>query len=358
MTLISLIILPLIVSFMTSYLSTPWVIKFATRFNLIDDPKVNKHPKVLHKRPIPRAGGLATFIGVLAGIVFFLPLDKHIVAIAIGALIIVVLGILDDKYNIHPLLRLIAMTLAALIPIASGIGIAFATSPLGGLIDLSYPRFEFFLMGEERSIWILSDIFALFWIVFMMNILNMGAKGIQGQLPGVTAIAATTIVLLSTKFTADITEWPVMILAVITTGAYLGFLPWNFFPQKIMPGFAGSTLAGYLLAVLSILSTAKVGTLLIVLGIPIVDTLYTIFRRIASGKSPFWGDRGHLHHKLLDSGLSQKQVVYFYWATTCLLGALALNLNASHKLYTIIGITIFTGGLLLFLTHKPKNVNN
>ena len=146
-----------------------------------------------------------------------------------------------------------------------------------------------------------------------------------------------------------------IILAVITAGAFLGFLPWNFFPQKIMPGFSGSSLAGYLLGVLSILSTTKVGILLVVLGVPLVDSGYTIVRRIAAGKSPVWGDRSHLHHRLLDSGLSKKQVAYFYWFVTAILGALALNLNTSSKLYTIVGVTILVGGLILWLTYRPKS---
>ena len=182
----------------------------------------------------------------------------------------------------------------------------------------------------------------------------MGAKGIDGQLPGVAAIAAITIAALSLKFSADITQWPVIILAAITAGAFLGFLPWNFYPQKIMPGYSGSILAGYLLAILSILSTTKVGTLMVVLGIPLVDTGYTIVRRIMAGESPVWGDRKHLHHKLLDAGLSKKQVVYLYWASTALLGVLALYLNTSTKFYTIIGVAILIGGLLLWLTYRPK----
>ena len=131
-------------------------------------------------------------------------------------------------------------------------------------------------------------------------------------------------------------------------------MPPHFYPQKIMPGFSGSSLAGYMLAVLAILSTAKVGTLLVALGVPIIDTGYTVIRRVASGKSPVWGDRGHLHHKLLDAGLSKRQISYFYWATTALLGIIALNLNASDKLYTIIGIAIIIGALLLWLTYRPK----
>lgn len=121
-----------------------------------------------------------------------------------------------------------------------------------------------------------------------------------------------------------------------------------------MPGYGGSTLAGYLLAVLSILSTTKVGTLIVVLGVPLIDTGYTIIRRIASHKSPVWGDRGHLHHRLLDAGLTKAQVAAFYWLITALLGFLALNLNTTNKIYTMIGIAALLGGLIIWLTKNSK----
>jgi len=234
--------------------------------------------------------------------------------------------------------------LAALIPISSGIGISFLTNPLGGIIDLSNP--------------IISDIFALVWIVFMMNMLNMGAKGIDGQLSGVTVIAALTITALSFTYSADITQWSVIILTATLTGSFLGFFPWHKFPQKIMPGYGGATLAGYMLAIASILSTTKVGTLVVVLGIPLIDTGYTILRRILTGKSPVWGDRGHLHHKLLDLGLSKRGVSYFYWITTALLGIMSLYLRSTYKLYTMVGIAILLGGFLLWLTQKNKKGKN
>lgn len=163
-------------------------------------------------------------------------------------------------------------------------------------------------------------------------------------------------ICLSLKFSADITQWPVIILAAITAGAFLGFLPWHIFPQKIMPGYGGSTLAGYMLGVLSILATAKVGLLLVVLGVPIIDTVYTIIRRIMHGKSPVWGDRGHLHHRLLDIGLTKGQVAIFYWGITAILGVIALNLNTTSKIYTMIGIAVALGGLIIWLIHLPKKI--
>ncbi len=349
-----LAILPGLVSLIIAYFSTPLVIKFAGKLGIIVDPQKEKHPKVIHTYPVPKGGGLVIFTAILITSLLFLPLDKHLRGILAGAIVLAIMGILDDKYDLHPYLRLFIGFLAAGLPIIAGIGIAFISNPFNGIIDLSHPQISFELLGEIRSIWIISDVFALFWIVFMMNMLNMGAKGIDGQLPGISAIAAIAIAVLSLKFSADITQWPVIILAAITAGGFLGFLPWNFYPQKIMPGYGASTLAGYMLAILAILSTAKVGALMVVLGVPLVDTGYTIVRRILARKSPFWGDRQHLHHKLLDAGLSKKRVVLLYWLATALLGILAVYLKTFSKLYTISGIIIFVGGLLVWLTYRPK----
>lgn len=355
MELRNLFLLPWLIAAVVAFLTTPLAIIFAKKIGIIDDPKKNKHPKVIHTYPTPRGGGIPIFIALVGTSIFFLPLDKQIIGILIGALILVVMGILDDKYNLNPYVRLLVGFIAAAAPIAAGIGISFITNPFGGIINLSHPQINFSLFGQTHSIWVLSDLFAIFWITFLMNIVNMGAKGVDGQLSGVTVIAALTIAFLSLRFSADITQWPVIILAAITAGAYLGFLPWHVFPQKIMPGYSGSTLAGYLLAILSILSTTKVGALVVVLGVPLIDTGYTIVRRILQGKSPVWGDRGHLHHRLLDAGLSKAQVAIFYWMFTALLGFLALNLNTASKIYTMVGITLLLGGLILWLTYKPKN---
>jgi len=349
-----LALIPGLVSAAISFLVTPLIIKFAYKIGIIDNPKKNKHPKVIHTYPTPRGGGLAIYLAVLISCLIFIPIDKHLVGILIGATVVTIMGILDDKYNLNPYLRLTIGLLAAMAPIAVGIGIAFISNPAGGIIDLSNPRINFFLLGEQRSIWIISDLFALFWIVFMMNMLNMGAKGVDGQLTGVAAIAAITISLLSLQFSADITQWPVIILAAVTAGAFIGFTPWSFYPQKIMPSYGGATLAGFLLAVLSILSTTKVGVMIVALSVPLIDTGYTIIRRIASGKSPVWGDRGHLHHRLLNLGWGKRRVAIFYWAITATLGLLSLYLNTKSKLYTIIGIAILLGGLILWLTYKPK----
>lgn len=338
--IINILFYPLSISVLIAYFITPIVIKYSKKMGIIDDPKKSNHPKTIHTTPTPRGGGIPIFAAILISSLIFIPLDKHLLSILIGAFLIFVMGYFDDKYNLNPYLRLVIGIVAALIPILSGIGINFLTNPLGGIVDLSNP--------------IVSDIFALLWIVFMMNVINMGAKGIDGQLSGVSVISALTIAALSSIYSADITQWPVIALSAITAGAFLGFLPWHKYPQKIMPGYGASTLAGYMLAISSILSTTKVGTLIVVLGVPLIDTGYVILRRIMSGKSPVWGDRGHLHHRLLDSGLSKQQVTQIYWSATAVLGILALNLNSTYKFYTIIGVGLVLGGLILWLTYRSK----
>lgn len=344
------IALPFLISFIVSFLVTPITIKIYRKFGWLDDPKKSKHPKVVHKYPVPRGGGIPIFFSLLLVTLIFLPIDKHLFGILLGGFLIFIIGILDDLFDLNPYLRLGVGFLAAALVVAVGIGIPFITNPLGGIIKLNQPQIAFFLFGKTRTIWILADLFALIWITWCMNFINW-SKGIDGQLPGIVVVAALTIGILSLKFNADITQWPVIILALITAGAYLGFLPFNFYPQKIMPGYGAGALAGYLLAVLTILSTTKVGTGMIVLAIPMIDAIYTILRRIKRGRSPVWGDKGHLHHKLMDLGWGKRKIAIFYWLITGLFGLLALTLNSQAKFYTIILLTLIFGGILLWLNY-------
>ncbi|MBN1263742.1 MAG: undecaprenyl/decaprenyl-phosphate alpha-N-acetylglucosaminyl 1-phosphate transferase [Candidatus Pacebacteria bacterium] len=344
-----LILRPFLSAFLISFALTPPTIWLAKKTKLVTDVKKRKHPAHTHQGVIPRAGGLPVFLSILGTTLFFLPFDQHLSAIITGAALLVIVGLLDDRFDLNPYLRMIICLLAACLVVASGIGIAFINNPLSrGIIRLDQPQISFFLWGKERHFWLIADTLAIIWIVWMTNIVNW-VKGFDGQLPGIVTIAALTIALLSLKFSADITQWPVTILASITAGAYLGFLPFNFYPQKIMPGYGGGSLAGFILAVLAILTTTKVGTAIVVLGIPIIDAFYTIIRRLIAGHSPVWGDRGHLHHHLLDLGWSKRKTAFFYWGTTAVLGILALCLNSRQKFYTISMLAILIGGLLLWL---------
>lgn len=343
MILIKLIILPLLTAFVVALITTPFTIKLAWKLGLVDDPSKRKHPAKLHQKPIPRAGVIPLWLAVVTTSFIFLPPDKYLLGILGGTTILLALGILDDKFDLNPYLRLIGSLMAAGLVVAAGIRIFFITNPLGGEI-IHFNQFWAILL-------------ALFWISFLSNITNWSG-GFDGQLPGIVVIAALTIGFLAFRFSADITQWPVTILAAVTAGAFLGFLPYNFYPQKIMPGYGGGTLAGFMLAVLAILSTTKIGTLLVVLGIPFIDAIYSIIRRVATGRSPVWGDRGHLHHKLLDEWhWGKRKAAAFYWGITALLGILALNLRSLQKFYTIVMLLLVIGILLLWFNFFSTYLN-
>ncbi len=348
------LILLLLSSSITSFIITQLTILFYKNKNWLDDPKKSNHPKVIHTQSVPRGGGIPIFLTFIIFSLFLFPIDKHLIGIIMGSLIITITGIFDDIYDLSPKLRLLIGFIAAGCVVSAGIGIPFISNPLnGGIIFLNQPQIVFNLFGDTKTIWIIADIFALFWIVGTMNFVNW-SKGLDGQLPGMVPIAAITIAILSQQFSADITQWTITILAIIIAGAYLGFLPWNIFPQKIMPGYGGGALAGYFLAVLSILSTTKVGTLLIVLGLPIVDALFVMIRRILSKKSPLKGDTRHLHHALIKLGWSKQFIAFFYWIITAVLGIIALNINSTQKLYTIILIAL--GLFTFFIWIKRSNI--
>jgi UDP-GlcNAc:undecaprenyl-phosphate GlcNAc-1-phosphate transferase len=172
---------------------------------------------------------------------------------------------------------------------------------------------------------------------------------VDGQLPGFVVVAAITLGIMSLKF-ADAGQLPVIILAAVTAGAYLGFLPWNWFPQKIMPGYGGKSLAGFLLGVLAILSGAKVGALIVILGIPVIDALLVIIKRISEGRSPVWGGREHLHHYLLDQlKWGRRRIAVFYWLASAVLSFIALGLNSQSKYFTMAAAGLIIAAFILWL---------
>jgi UDP-GlcNAc:undecaprenyl-phosphate GlcNAc-1-phosphate transferase len=343
--------LPLSVATVVAYIASPIVIALYRQFGWVDDPEKNPHPKVTHTRSVPRGGGIVIFIALLAGVLVFLGINKYSLSLLSGALILAIVGIIDDVKNINPYARLLVGVAAALMVVLSGIGIAFITNPLGdGVIYLNQPQIPVYIFGQLHTIWIIADLFAVLWILWCMNMINW-SKGLDGQLPGQVIIASLVIALLSLRFTEDITQWSVVILASITAGAYLGFLPWNFFPQKMMPGYGAGSIAGYLLAILSILSGAKVATLIIVLIIPMMDAVYVIMGRLSRGQSPVWGDRSHFHHRLLDLGWSKSKVALFYWGLTLIMGIVALQLNSRQKAFTILLIALVFGAIVLWFNN-------
>ena len=340
---------PFIIAFAISFLITPAVIKFYRSKNWVDDPQKLKHAKKTHSKSVPRGGGLVIYAGILITALVFLQIDKYLIGILLGGFLLVIGGVLDDIFDIHPLLRLGINTAAALIVGGSGIGIAYVTNPFSTeVIHLNQPQIPIFLFGKTRTIWILADLFALLFIVWNMNIVNW-SKGVDGQLPGFVSVAALMIGFLSYQFIDDPTQFNTSHLSFIVAGAYLGLLFWNWYPQKIMPGYGAGSLGGYFLSILAILSGAKVATALMVLAIPTADAIFTIARRILAGKSPFWGDRGHLHHKLLDVlGWGRRRIAVFYWASSLGLGLLSLRLQTWGKIVTLAVVMSLVFGFLIW----------
>lgn len=340
--------------------ATPIVIAIAKKYKLVDNPKTRYHPAHTHTGIIPRAGGLALFIGLVLATVIFIPVSKLSIGMLISATILVIVGLFDDRRDVNPYIRFGINVLAAFIMVMAGAGIPYITNPLtGGIIHLDTWRVTFTFLGTH-SILVWADIVALLWIIWTMNIVGWSA-GVDGQMPGFVAIAAFVLGLLSLRFTAlDPNQSGITILAFIVAGVFTGFIPWNFYPQKIMPGYGGKTLAGFLLALLGILSYGKLGTALLVLGIPMTDAVYTLLRRIGKRKSPVLADRGHLHHRLLDIGWGKRRVALFYWGVSAILGVVALTVNSRQKLFTLLVVAVsFTAFLLWvrFFTEfsKPRD---
>lgn len=347
-------LLPFFFSFLAAAASAPAVIWFYRRMKWVDDPAKKKEPKTTHTRPVPRGGGLVVAAGLIASLVFLRPFTPAIWGILAGAGILLVSGTLDDRYDLNPYLRYFLNILAAVCVLLGGVGIEFITNPFGpGVIELSRWLVTVTIFGQTLTISLLADAIALLWIVWNMNAVNW-SKGVDGQLPGFVAIAAFFIALLSLRFQSDITQGVVTSLALAVSGAYAGLLLWNMYPQRMMPGYAAGSMAGFFLAVLAILSGAKIATALLLLAIPTADGLYTVTRRLAAGKSPFWGDRGHLHHKLLDLGWGRRRIAVFYWLTTLLFGVIALQLSSQAKAYTLVAAGIGFALLILWLNHRLR----
>lgn len=347
------IILVFIIAISVSMGLTAGVIPLAYKFKLLDDPKVRYHPAHTHKNIIPRAGGISILIGILFPMTILMPLPKAILGIFIGAIILIIVGIWDDKKDRSPYIRLVTNCLAAGVAIGFGVGIPYVTNPFGGIIHLDLWRISFDFLGKH-SILILADLLALIWIVWTTNIVGWSG-GVDGQLPGITSIAAGVIGLLSLRYaTADPNQVYVTYLSFATAGAFLGFLPWNFYPQKIMPGYGGKTLAGFMLAVLSILSFSKLGAALLVLAVPMVDAVFIFFRRISKGGSPTKASSGHLHHRLLSLGWGRRRIAVFYWLVTAITGVIALTTNSKQKVFAMLLILVLVSMFLVWINFLRK----
>ncbi len=349
--MLSSLLIPFATAFIICLVLTPLTTVLAKRFKLIDDPRTHKHPAVIHKKPIARAGGMPIYVAILFGIILFLPLDKVFISIILAGLLVVLIGLLDDKYDLSPYVRFLGNIVCAAIVVLAGVQIPFVTNPLGGI--LNFTNFSF---SSGDILISMSSILAIIWIVWVMNMLNW-SKGIDGQMPGVAVVSAVIIGIASLRFPilTDINIHASQ-LSFIVAGAAFGFLFYNFYPAKIFPGYS-ATILGFMLGILSIMSGVKLATAVLVMGIPTADALFTIARRIMSRRSPFWHDKGHLHHLLLDIGMGQRTIAFFYWLMSLLLGLFALNLSSRGKLFAIILMVVVVGLVIWTLRFLAKKSN-
>ncbi|HVZ67009.1 MAG TPA: MraY family glycosyltransferase [Patescibacteria group bacterium] len=342
---------PFLAALIVTLALTPITIKLAKKYKLVDDPKKHKHPAIIHKKIIPRAGGLPIYIAILVGFVLFMPLDVRYIAILFAGFLVVGLGLLDDKYDLSPYFRFIGNIVCAGIVVLAGVTIPFITSPAGGILHFSGFSYEF--LGLTLSF---SSLLAIVWIVWIMNMLNW-SKGVDGQMPGVAAVASIIIGIASIRFPV-LTDSNILAAeaSFIVAGAALGFLFYNFYPAKIFPGYS-ATILGFMIGVLSIISGVKLATAILVMGVPTADAFFTIIRRLLSRRSPFWHDKGHLHHLLLDYGMDQRSIAITYWLISILLGLFALNLSSRGKLFAIILVVVLVGAVILSLKFFRKKEN-
>lgn len=315
------IYLPFLISFVISLALTPVVIKVGPKLGFLDIPKDNRR---MHKRPMPIAGGIAIYIAATVAILVFIPLNKNILSLLIGSTIILISGLLDDKYSISPKAK-IAFQLAA-----------------GLMIALSGSQIEFFtnIISTKEVVWLkyLSIPVTLFWICGITNTVNL-IDGLDGLAAGVSLISAVSLMCIALKMN----HVAVAIIAAAIGGSCLGFLPYNFNPAKIFMGDTGALYLGFMLSYISIQGVMKYATTLmifvpvLVLGVPVFDTAFAMIRRYISGKKIFDADKGHLHHRLLALGLTQRQTVLILYAISLIFGILA---NVISDFDPVIGIII------------------
>lgn len=347
------LIAALLTSFIIMICITPLAIRVIKRLKLIDDPSTHKHPAIIHTKPIPRGGGLPIYISLVSSMLVYLPLTPIFIAFIFSGLLVVGVGLLDDKYDVSPYIRFLMNIVSATIVVSAGATIPFITNPLGGILRFDDIQF---MIGNFSIMVPLAHILAVIWIIWVMNMLNW-SKGVDGQMPGIAAISAVIIGIAALRFgIIDESSQHTSVFAFIIAGTALGFLVYNFFPAKIFPGYS-ATILGFALGVVSILSSVKLATALLVMGIPAADALFTIARRLAAKRSPFWHDKGHLHHLLLNLGMSQRTIALFYWGMSFILGLAALTLSSKGKLFAIILVIVLAIGVILtlrFLTNKER----
>ncbi len=337
------LVLALGVSTLISFLSTPVVKKMAYKVGAIDVPKDERR---MHDHPIPRMGGLAIALAFLLTVFLFAEIDHEMQGILLGAIMILVLGIVDDCLTLRAMPKFIIQIAAAIVVVAHGCTVRYLTNPFstvpGATLDLGF----------------LAAPFTVLWIVTMTNAVNF-IDGLDGLAVGVSGISCLSMLVIALV----VSELNVAVIMAALLGACVGFIPYNFNPAKIFMGDTGSTFLGFILATMSIQGLFKVYAVVsfvvpfIILGVPFFDICFAIVRRLWRHQNPMTADRGHIHHRLIDMGFSQKQSVAITYTLTGILGVAAVLLASSGgaKSMIIIGTIMVVSVLGFMVIFGPKH---
>ncbi|NLM34853.1 MAG: undecaprenyl/decaprenyl-phosphate alpha-N-acetylglucosaminyl 1-phosphate transferase [Clostridiales bacterium] len=338
------VIVLILVSGIIAFLATPLVKKLALKYKVVDDPKNNRK---IHKKPIPLLGGLAIYLPfVLLTLIKGPVVTDAEIGIILGATIIIIGGILDDIWELKPFEKLFFQLMAAVVLIIMGVSIQLIANPFTN--DISY---------LDIGYW--SVPITIVWVVGITNAMNL-IDGLDGLSSGVSLISTITIFIIAV--TKDRSN--AMYLTAILMGSIAGFLPYNFNPASIFLGDTGAQLLGFLLAAISMEGAIKSATIfsvvvpILTMGLPIFDTVFAIIRRKVNGRSIMEADRGHLHHRLLDLGLSQRQAVLIMYLISALLSGLAIfsvQLSSFASYYFLLVIIMLIGIIcwkIGFFKHK------
>lgn len=338
-----------------SLILTVGVRYFMRRCNILDRPRVAE--RKIHKKSIPLGGGLAIYLTLLivvfglyqAGVIGDLLTWKEVAALLVGGGVLMVGGLIDDAYPMHPLYQLVFPVIASLIVIVYGIGPTEVTNPFGDVFVLDGWKISFGALG---TFVVIADILVFSWLMGMMYTTKL-LDGLDGLVTGIVLIGACTVFFLTEQ-----AEWfqpEVGYVALAFAGACLGFLVFNWHPAKIFLGEGGSLLAGFVLGFLAIVSGSKIATTLLVMGIPALDIVRVMVRRKQLKRSLFEGDNEHLHFKLLKSGLSQKQTVLLFYAMALLSGLIGLFVQSSQKIIALVSLVVLMLLLGVWFTKKDSN---
>lgn len=339
----------LIIGLVVAYLTAPLSIKLAHKLGVIDTPKDARR---VHKKPIPRFGGMSIFLGSMAAMIIPAGMNNNIKTAMIGGALMYLLGIIDDIRDIKPVTKFVGQFLIASLVYALGIRITFISNYFG--MTATGPNANV-ILGEG-----VSYIITVFWIVGITNAVNL-MDGLDGLAAGSVAIMSLSLAYVAYIHGIRLGSMPVCIALVAVAAGCLGFLPYNFSPAKTFMGDGGALYLGYMIAVLSVISPLKratvVGALIpmLTLAVPIFDTALAMLRRALRHESIMAADKGHLHHHLMAAGFGQRRSVLIMYGIVAIMGEVAVLL--SRELYKdafILFLVAFLYLCIIIVPKKPK----